>query len=331
MKEDENGHRPPATDWLADALSCWRLLPNKTFFFTLLAGWLLLFHFLGNSNFGYTHSGSLFDWLKFAYHSDAPGASNDDAWGQIIPFLVIGLFWWKRRTLLSLPLQAWWPGLLILALAAMMHFAGFALQQQRLSVVAMIVGVFGLMGMAWGRGWLRESIFPFWLFIFSVPLSALLLPLTFPLRMLAAWLTAMAASLLTIPVVRDGTQLFSPGGGFQYEVAAACSGMRSLVAIFLIAAVCAFVLFRSPGKRIFFMTLAFPLSVIGNFTRLMCIIIAAELGGQDAGNFVHENWFFSLVPYVPAIVGLMWCARWLEKREGKKQLETPPPAEMEAK
>ena len=40
----------------ADFLYCWQRLPNKAFFFALLAAWLGLFHFLGNSTFGYTKS-----------------------------------------------------------------------------------------------------------------------------------------------------------------------------------------------------------------------------------------------------------------------------------
>lgn len=326
MSTETTGKKP--SHWREDALECWHRLPNKAFFFVLLAAWLAVFHFGGNSNFGYTNSPSLFSWLKFAYHSDAPGATNDDEFGKLIPFVVVGLFWWKRKELLALPLRVWWPGLLIVVLAGLMHFVGFALQQQRLSVVALFVGIYGLTGLAWGRAWLKESFFPFWLFVFCVPLSALLLPLTFPLRLLSAWLTAGAASGLTIPVVRVGTQLMSPDGSFQYDVAAACSGMRSLVAIVLLATVYAFVMFRSPGKRLLLVALAFPLSVIGNFLRLMCIIVAGEFGGQSAGSFVHENTFFSLVPYVPAILGLFWAGRQMERREAAKPPATPAATEV---
>jgi hypothetical protein len=47
---------------------------------------------------------------------------------------------------------------------------------------------------------------------------------------------------------------------------------------------------------------------------MLCIIIAAELGGQEAGNYVHESTLISLVPYVPAIIGLLWVGHWMEKR-----------------
>jgi hypothetical protein len=29
---------------------------------------------------------------------------------------------------------------------------------------------------------------------------------------------------------------------------------------------------------------------------------------------VHENWFFSLIPYLPAIAGLLLVGRWLENQ-----------------
>lgn len=307
-----------------DAVACWARLPNKTFFFILLAAWVALFHFLGNSILGYVHTHSLFVWLYEGYNS--PNPANDSGYGNLIPFLVVGLFWWKRQELLALPLKAWWPGLLLLGAGSLLHVIGYITQQPRASVVGMFIGVVGLMGLAWGRAWLKASVFPFWLFIFSVPMGSFTLPLTFPLRLMSTWLTATAANLLTIPVVREGTQLVSPDGNFQYDVAAACSGIRSLVAIFLLATVYGCVMFRSPGKRAFLMALAVPLSVIGNFARLMCIIVAAELGGQSAGNFVHENWFFSLVPYIPAIAGLVWAGRWLEK---KSKAKNPPETQKE--
>jgi len=66
------------------------------------------------------------------------------------------------------------------------------------------------------------------------------------------------------------------------------------------------------------MSLALPLSVLGNFTRLMLVIFAAEIGGQSTGNYVHENSFFSLVPYIPAIGGLLLAGRWLAKKPEAK-------------
>ena len=136
-------------DWRTDTLECWQRLPNKSFFFTLLAAWLLLFQFWGNSILGYVHTSSLFGWLYEAYNN--PGSAEDAGHGDFIPLLVVGLFWWKRKELLELPLQIWWPGILILAAAVLLHLVGYAIQQPVLSVVALFTGIYGLMGLAWGR------------------------------------------------------------------------------------------------------------------------------------------------------------------------------------
>ena len=306
-------------DWWEDLADCWHRLPNKTFFFTLLAVWFMLFQFLGNSVFGYIHSPSLLVWMFNAYNSG--GVSGDDAYGNLIPFLVIGLFWWKRKELLHLPLKIWPPALGFVALGLALHILGYVIQEPRLSIVALFTGIYGLMGLAWGPAWLRNSFFPFFLFIFLVPTDVVLEPITFPLRILVSELVEWVAhGILGIGVLRMGTQLFDPLGAYQYDVAAACSGIHSLVAIFLFATVCGFVMFRSPWKRLFMMALAFPFAVLGNLLRMLLIIIAAEIGGQQLGNRVHESTIISLLPYIPVFLGLLLVGRWLgEKSNPNKE------------
>jgi exosortase len=317
----------PPTFW-QDTVACWQRLPNKILFFTLLAAWVLLFQFWGNSILGYIHTPSLFAWLREAYGN--PDSSSDGSYGNFIPFLVVGLFWWKRQEMLALPLQTWWPGLLILTAASFLHIAGHLLQQPYFSVIALFTGIYGLMGLAWGPAWLRKGFFPFFLFIFSVPLGARAEFITFPLRLLVCWLVEMTGHyVLGINVVRVGTQLFDPSGTYQYEVAAACSGIRSLVAIFLLATVYGFVSFRQLWKKLLLMALAFPFAVLGNLVRMLLIIVAAAMGGQEWGNYVHEGGplgILSLVPYVPAIFGLLAVGRLLEKRDRAKKSgpEVPP-------
>jgi exosortase len=279
----------------------------------LLTAWLALFQFLGNSVFGYVHSPSLLVWMSNAYNSG--GVSNDDALGNVIPFLVIGLFWWKRKELLQLPLKIWPPALMFVVLGLILHILGYVIQEPRFSIVALFTGIYGLMGLTWGPAWLRNSLFPFFLFIFSVPVSTVLEFITFPLRMLVSKLVEWVAhNILGIGIVRVGTQLFDPLGTYQYDIAAACSGIRSLVALFLFATVCGFVMFRSPWKRLVMMILSVPFAVLGNLLRMLLIIIAAKVGGQQWGNYVHESAVISLLSYVPVFLGLLFVGRWMEKK-----------------
>ena len=311
-------------------LDCWRRLPNKGFFFILLAAWLALFQFLGNTTLGYirSQSPSLYVWLLNAYDPEGNYARSDDGHGVLIPLIVLGLFWWKRKQLLSVPIRTWSPGLFILSFGLMLHILGYMVQQPKLSVIALFIGIYGLMGLAWGTAWLRASVFPFFLFGFCVPLGTQALFITFPLRLLVCHLvTIIANGLLAVDVERVGTALINTPGHYQYEVAAACSGMRSLIATLALSMIYAFVAFPKWWKRAALIAAAFPLAVLGNLVRMLTIIVASEIGGQSWGNAVHEGGpagIFSLIPYIPAFAGLLLLGRWLREREQEPVLTLQP-------
>jgi len=306
-------------------LECWQRLPNKGFFLVLLGAWLALFHFLGNATLGYIPTPSLLAWMHAAYGSSTDANGFDDSHGKLIPLVVLGLFWWKRKQLMAVSLRTWWPGLLLVALALVLHLLGYMVQQPRISIVALFLGIYGLMGLAWGREWLRESFFPFFLFAFCVPLGWSGVSLTFPLRMLVCRLVELICHhLLAIDIVREGTAIMDPSGRYQYEVAAACSGMRSLVATLAVAVIYAMVAFRSWWRRGVLIASALPLAVFGNVVRMLTIVIAAEVGGQAWGSRIHEGGplgIYSLLPYIPAFGGLMFLGHLLREPAAPRAAE----------
>ncbi len=310
----------PLVEFRAEFARCWNRLPNKALFFTLLAAWLLLFQFLGTCTFGYVDTTSLMYWL---YNAFVKSAGNEDH-GLLIPFVVLVLFWWKREQLLALPNRLWSPGLILLALALLVHAVGYRVQQQRLSVLGFFGGIYALMALAWGRAWLRAAWFPFFLFAFCIPIGSLAETVTFPLRIMVTKIVATVAHILGLDVIREGTQLFNSSHTYSYEVAAACSGLRSVIAILCLSTIYGFVVFRSPWKRLLMIAAAFPLAVLGNSLRMMCIIAAAEVSGQETGNYVHESAIFSLLPYVPAIASVMALGHWLREQPPEPTLPLQP-------
>jgi exosortase len=296
----------------------WRQIPDKGLFFGLLAAWVALFHFWGNSTLGYIRTASLLEWMHTAYTLKSPIA--DDGHGMLIPFVVLALLWWKRRELLALPLRTWWPGLALLAGALVLHLVGFAVQQPRVSIVAMLGGIYALTGVVWGPAFLRATFFPFFLFAFMVPLGSLTEGITFPLRLaVTRTVSEICQHVLAIDVVCSGTQLFNSIGTYQYDVAPACSGIRSLVAISALSIIFAFTQYRDWPSRLAVMASAVPLAFLGNTFRMMVIVLAAEFGGQSAGNRAHESTFWSMLPYVPAILGLILLGRWLDDLHARRR------------
>ena len=297
-------------------LYCWERLPNKVFFLVLLLSWLSLFQFLGNSTLGYTSTPSLMVWMYRIYTAGGPNLIESEAsFVLLIPFVVLFLFWLKRKELVSLELRLWWPGLLVVALALLLHVFGYLAQQPSISIIALFAGVYGIMGLAWGFSWLRASFFPFFLFGFCLPLGFIIDPLTFRLRLIVSQLVELISHyVLAIDVVREGTILRDPTNHYGYEVAAACSGIRSLLATLAICVILAFVSCRKPWKRLLMIASAVPLAILGNLLRMLSIIIAAEIWGQSSGDWVHDGGplgIFSLLPYLSAFGGLLLLEHYL--------------------
>jgi exosortase len=294
----------------------WQILPNKFFFFLLAGAWALLFGFLGNATFGYVHSASLFGWMFDSYTS--PNA--EEQYGLLIPFVVLTLFWWKRKELVARPLEFWWPGAILVVAGLFGHLVGFIAQQPKVSVMAFLLGLYGLTGLAWGKNWLKASFFPFFLLAFCIPASDSADWLTLRLRLLVSWIVSIIAHLGLAPdLIRDGTQLYDSQHTFAYEVAAACSGIRSLVALLALTTIYGFITFKSPWKRAVMMLSALPLAVLGNVARLCFTIMVAETFGQSAGKAVETDAGF--ITFAVAIGCVFLISRWLEKSEPQ-----PPPA-----
>jgi exosortase len=302
MPDEMHNDAPVAPPLRVELAACWQSLPNRPWFVGLLAVWIGLFQFLGNSTFGYINTPSIFAWLYNAYASPV----SEDGHGLLVPVVVFGLLWWKRGELKLLPKGVWPPALWLVAVAVVLHVLGYVVQQPRVSAAGFFLGLYGLTGLTWGKPWLAATLFPFLLFGFCIPVGAFAEPLSFPLRLVATKITVTLNNLvLGLNVIQDGTRVFNEHQTYQYEVAAACSGLHSLTAMFMFSSIYAFVMFRGWCRRGLLILACIPVAVLANVVRLTMIILAAEAFNQEAGNYVHNSSWLGLLPYVPAFVALL--------------------------
>jgi exosortase/archaeosortase family protein len=87
------------------------------------------------------------------------------------------------------------------------------------------------------------------------------------------------------------------------------------------ATVYAFGAFSGFWKRLIILASAAPLAVLGNLVRMLSIVIAAEFGGQKLGNSIHDSSVFSMLPYIPAILGLIFLGRLLHEKSQRMEME----------
>jgi len=296
----------------------WIAQPHKLLFGILLLAWIALFHFLGNAVFGYIDTPSLFSWCYQIY-----SGSPDEEHCLYVPLVVLGLLVWKRQELIALPKCNWWPGLLIVAIGLVLHLFGYLIQQTRVSLVGFLVGLYGLTGWVWGPAWLRATLFPMFLLGFCIPISAYAEVITSPLRILVTRVSVgIGHNLLGIGVYHQGSIILNAHGVAMYDVAPACSGIRSLISLIALATVFAFVSYQAWWRRAVLIAAALPLAVIGNVLRITTVIIVGEAFGQPAGVMIEQK--FGFLTFGIAMVGLFALGHWLREN---RQSPTALPSE----
>lgn len=294
----------------------WDGLPFKLEFAVLLAAWVALFHLLGNSVIGYVDTRSMFVWLD-RIQENAERTDSDDAFGRFVPLLVLALAVVRRRELSEATKRVWYPGLAIVAGAVLLHAAGFLVQQTRVSIVAFLVGVYGLMGALWGPGWLRAVFFPYFLLVFALPVAAYLDGPTFKLRLFSTWFsTSVCTEVLSMKLNRVGTMVFFPGTktipAFQFDVAPACSGIRSITVVTMLTIAFGWLNFDSWWRRGVLALAAIPLALLGNIVRLVLTFMVSDALGQSAGSFVETK--AGMITFAVALAGVFALGRLLRER-----------------
>jgi EpsI family protein len=274
-----------------------------------LAGFAV-FQFFGNAARGYIETRSLFYW--WGYQWSDPGSESEHGW--LILAISAWLLWRNLRAgsgEQGAGSQLGWAptGAMLSGLAV--HLLGYAMQQGRLSIAGLLLFVWGLLAFLGGRRWGRAAAFPLAFLVFAIPLNVFD-TLGFHLRLGVIDVAWHLARWLGIDVIRNGTQLLSPDGRFQYDVAAACSGLRSLMALAALSLLVGYLNFRAWWARGFIGLLCLPYAFVGNVARIFAIIVMAQWRGQAAGERTHDVMGFGVFLVVLGLVQatVMLMQKW---------------------
>ncbi len=256
----------------------------------------LVFQFVGNSTRGYIGSASLFYWWGFQWLN--PGSETEHG------ILVLGISAWllvRNLRAQAAPSGSRWGSLPAaagaMAAGLLIHVLGFVAEQARVSIVGLLLFAWGVASFAGGERWARAAAFPLAFMVFAIPLNALDTA-GFWLRMWVVASSARIAHAVGIGVLVNGTQLTSSGGGYNYDVAAACSGVRSLMALGALSVLIGYLRFRRRWMIAALYAASFPLIFAGNVVRIVSIVIVAQLMGQAWGDRVHEVMGFGVFAIV---------------------------------
>ena len=156
-------------------------------------------------------------------------------------------------------------------IAYALHAVGFVAQQTRISIVAFLLFTWGVLRLGGGPRWGWAAAFPLAFLVFAIPVNVLD-SLGFWLRVWVVDASAAFARGVGIAVLRNGTQLLAPDGSYNYDVAAACSGVRSLTALAALSLLIGYLGFRGWARRGLVFLTCLPLVYLGNVARIIAII-----------------------------------------------------------
>jgi exosortase len=215
----------------------------------------------------------------------------------------------KQFANLTTPGTTW--GLVILILACFTYWAGYRVDNYYLGFLSIQLTVGGLILFLGGWNWLRALAFPYGFLAFVWPLYFLENSITFPLRMLMAAASAGVLNFLGLPVVVQGTGILSAaepliglaaGDRFRVDVADPCSGIRSLFALMMTAALYGHFALRTWWQKTVLFVSSIPLALLGNLARILMLTFGIMTVGPEVAigkdPLQDPSWFHMLAGYL---------------------------------
>ena len=261
-------------------------------------------------------------WL---YAGVVPGLvrqwANDEDYSHgffVVP-LAAYFLWERRQQLRDADPHPSAFGLLVLAGSLVCFIAGQFGSELFLSRVSLIGVVAGLVLFLGGWRHLRLAAFPLAFLLLMVPLPEIIFNrITFPLQMLASQVGETMIAASGVPVMREGNILLLPNR--TLEVAEACSGIRSLMSLTMLAIVLGYFTERRTWARVAIALAAVPIAVVANAVRVAGTGLASYwISPAAAEGFFHT--FSGWLMFIVALGALLVFHRVLEM--GRARIARP--------
>jgi exosortase len=216
----------------------------------------------------------------------------------------VAYFVWERRArLAATERRSSLVGLVLIvcSLAVLLvGTAGVEFFLMRTSAVGVVVGAVLFLA---GWQWLRVLAFPLALSLLMIPLPPVVFyQIAFPLQLLATKFGVAILHLIGVPVLREGNVIAL--AHTTLEVTEACSGIRSLLSLFALGLLYAYVTTPRNMSRVIIALSSIPIAIVANGLRIAGTGIAAQyVGIWAATGFFHtfSGWTVFMTSFVMLI------------------------------
>ena len=249
----------------------------------------------------------------------APDAFNspdeDMSYAWYVPLFSLYILWSERARLISSlgrPSVSGTAAIIPFLMIAFLGVRGIQVRFEMLAFIGLLVAIpWAFFGRALARRILPAAAF----LLFCLPLTSFLDVITVHLRLLATSVAYAALKGFGVEVIRRGTMLAAENGSFAIDVAAPCSGLRSLFALVALTAAYAYLNQRTWFKRALLLAMSVPIAIIGNVVRILSIsLVAATASSEFATGFYHD--YSGYVVFIVAILLMVGAGELISRTGG---------------
>lgn len=249
---------------------------------------------------------------------------DDYSHGFLIAPLALYFIWERRAKLRVTPIAPDWWGVVPLLLGSVTLAVGRLGTELMTLRASFVLSLIGLVLLLLGRRVFRVIAFPLLFLFLMVPLpQSLVNVVAFPLQLTAADLAVNVLYLLQIPALREGNIIHL--ASTTLFVAEACSGLRSLMALFTLGVVFAYFFRKSTVERIVIVLSTIPIAILVNSFRVALTgVLTHRYGEEAASGVIHatEGLFtfgiaFLLLLAEASLLARFWPGRRRSKRSAR--------------
>lgn len=233
--------------------------------------------------------------------------------GFLIPIISLYLVWQRREVLKNIKTSNDVLGLWIIAAALLVNIVCASLKIYFISGFSFVFVIYGLVLFFFGKKMVRNLIFPILFLLVMIPLPLVIIGnLTVKLKLLATQLSVFTLNKIGFRCIQDGSFIRMPSS--LLEVAAPCSGLRSIIALVTLGLLFAYASKTTYIKKCILFLSSIPIAIATNVMRITVVAMVNDLYGEKiALGFFHD--LTGYLVFVVAFIGLLGVSKMLAPGE----------------
>ncbi len=232
--------------------------------------------------------------------------------GFLIPLISLFIVWQRKDVLKKVKIAGATSGLWMVIAGLCINIICASLKVYFISGFSFVFVLYGLILFFFGKEMARNLIFPVFFLLAMIPLPLVVIGnLTVRMKLFAAHISTFILNHIGFPSILDGSVIRMPSS--YIEIAAPCSGLRSLISLLTLGLLFAYMTKGSYVKKGILLVSSAPIALASNICRIIMLSVVNDLYGEKvAFGFFHD--FTGLFVFALAFSGLLGVSKLVEAK-----------------